>query len=102
MKRVLFTLLLVAQVSILGAHERFGFKAKQERQEQIVKDAYESGSITEHEYLKLMHQQEIIKESIATSDLDNNWTALEHNTVLGKLKRAEKKLKKYETNTERR
>lgn len=101
MKVILCTLLLVIQVGILSAHERFGFKIKQENQERIVKEAYADGRLSEHEYLKLMHQQEVIKESIATADLDNNWTALEHNTVLAKLKRAEKKLKKYERNTER-
>ena len=101
MKVIICTLLFVLQVGFLSAHERFGFKIKQEKQERIVKEAYADGLITEHEYLKLMHQQEVIKESIATSDLDNNWTALEHNTVLAKLKRAEKKLKKYERNTER-
>ena len=100
MKVVLWTLFFILQVGLVSAHERFGFKIKQEKQERIVKEAFADGRLTEHEYLKLMHQQEVIKESIATADLDNNWTAVEHNTVLAKLKRAEKKLKKYERNTE--
>jgi hypothetical protein len=43
MRVILCTLLFVMQVSFLSAHERFGFKIKQEKQERIVKEAYADG-----------------------------------------------------------
>jgi hypothetical protein len=101
MKKLIFTLLLLAQLTNIFAHERNGFVEKQQQQERIVKSAFETGRITENEYVKLMHQQKVIREAIETADIDHNWTAFEHNNVLAMLKRADKKIRKYSINTER-
>ena len=101
MKKIFITSLILLQAAVVFAYDRFDFDKEQRRQENMVQLAYNNGRVTENEYLKLMHEQEIIKESITLADLDHHWSLLEINTVKNKLQRAAKRLRKYERNTER-
>lgn len=76
------------------------FKAKQKSQERTIKVAYKQGKITEREYLKLIDEQEKIKEAIFKYAKDDIWTPHEKNVVHDKLVRAEKRLRRYKTNGE--
>lgn len=101
MKKIFYTLLLLLQTGLLFAHERPHFVERQQRQESTIETAYINGRLTDNEYKKLMKEQKFIKEAIETSDIDNHWSVLEHNIVVEKFERAEKKIRRYLLNTER-
>lgn len=101
MKKIFITSFILLQAAVLFAYDRFDFDKEQRRQQNIVQLAYNNGRVTENEYLKLMHEQDIIKESIDLADLDHHWSLLEIDTVKNKLKRAAKRLRRYERNGEK-
>lgn len=101
MKKILFALALILPAISSSAHERPQFVERQQKQELVIETAYQNGRLTENEYKKLMKEQKFIKASIETSDLDNHWSVLEHNIVVEKLQRVDKKIRKYIMNTER-
>ncbi len=76
------------------------FKSKQKSQERTIKAAYKNGKVTEREYYKLMNEQEIIKSAIKKYEADDIWTPHEKNVIHDKLVRAEKRLRRYKTNSE--
>lgn len=76
------------------------FKGQQKKQEKLIKTAYKQKKVTEVEYNKLMREQEIIKQTMDEYAADDVWTSKEKNAIHGKLERAEKRLKKYKTNSE--
>lgn len=77
------------------------FNAMQKGQEKIIKSAYKRKKVTELEYNKLMREQEIIKQTIYKYEADKVLDAHEKNVIQDKLDRAEKRLKRYKTNSER-
>lgn len=77
------------------------FNAMQQGQERIIKAAYKKKKVTELEYEKLMREQEIIKQTIYKYEADKVLDAHEKNVIQDKLDRAEKRLKRYKTNSER-
>lgn len=94
---VVLTLLLFAGTVSFAQKN---LKDWQKKQEKAIKDAYKKKKVTELEYNKLMREQEIIKETIKEYEADDDFTPKEKNAVNGKLQRAEKRLKKYKTNSE--
>lgn len=77
------------------------FNAMQQSQERTIKAAYKKKKVTELEYEKLMREQEIIKQTIYKYEADKVLDAHEKNVIQDKLDRAEKRLKRYKTNSER-
>lgn len=77
------------------------FTAMQKGQEKIIKSAYKRKNVTELEYNKLMREQEIIKQTIYKYEADKVLDAHEKNVIQDKLDRAENRLKRYKTNSER-
>lgn len=101
MKKIFFVLVLIFQTVFVFAHERAGFVERQQRQETLITTAFKNGQLTENEYNKLMKEQKHIKDALETNDLDNHWTMLEHNIMVTKLDRAEKRIRKFLRNTEK-
>lgn len=101
MKKVFLLLVLSFQMLLVFAHERPAMVERQRKQESVIENAYKNGQLTENEYKKLMKEQQYIKEAIATNDLDNHWTMLEHNMMINKLNHAEKRIRNYLRNTEK-
>lgn len=97
-KRSIFGLICCLLFSITVYAQNF--KAKQASQERTIKTAYKKGKITEREYQKLMDEQDVIKETIIKYEEDRYLTPHEKNVIHDKLVRAEKRLKKYRTNSE--
>lgn len=77
------------------------FNAMQQSQEKIIKAAYKKKKVTALEYNKLMREQEIIKQTIYKYEADKLLDSHEKNVIQDKLDRAEKRLKRYKTNSER-
>lgn len=77
------------------------FNAMQQSQEKTIKAAYKRKKVTEIEYNKLMREQEIIKQTIYKYEADKQLDPHEKNVIQDKLDRAEKRLKRYKTNSER-
>lgn len=101
MKKVFFfssIVLLSILVAVPGYAQNF--KAKQQEQEKAIKYAYKKKKITELEYNKLMREQEIIKQTIEDYNVDKVLTSKEKNAIHSKLLRAQKRLRKYKTNSE--
>lgn len=101
MKKVFLLLVLCFQLLVVFAHERPVMVERQRKQESMIENAFRNGQITENEYNKLMKEQKYIKEAIATNDLDNHWTMLEHNMMIAKLNHAEKRIRRYLRNNEK-
>jgi hypothetical protein len=76
------------------------FSAQQKKQEKLIKATYKKGRVTQQEYQKLMHEQDVIKETIEKYKADGILTPTEKNRIYDKLQRAEKRLKRYKTNGE--
>ncbi len=96
--KTIITLLAVLLVLDVGAQN---FNAMQQSQEKIIKAAYKKKKVTELEYGKLMREQEIIKQTIYKYEADKLLDSHEKNVIQDKLDRAEKRLKRYKTNSER-
>jgi ATP-dependent protease HslVU (ClpYQ) ATPase subunit len=73
---------------------------QQKNLQATIKSAYKGKKITEKEYLKLMEEQEIIKNTMAKAQADDVVTPDEKNKIHSKLVRARKRLAKYRTNRE--
>lgn len=94
----IITLLFVMLVVSASAQN---FNAMQQSQEKVIKAAYKRKKVTELEYNKLMREQEIIKQTIYKYEADKHLDPHEKNVIQDKLDRAEKRLKRYKTNSER-
>ncbi len=94
----IITLLFVLFVVSASAQN---FNAMQQSQEKTIKAAYKKKKVTELEYNKLMREQEIIKQTIYKYEADKLLDSHEKNVIQDKLDRAEKRLKRYKTNSER-
>lgn len=77
------------------------FKSIQKDQERSITKAYKRKKVSQLEYNKLMHEQDLIKYAIKKYEADGYWDPHEKNVVAGKLERAEKRLKRYKTNWEK-
>ncbi len=100
MKKTLLVLILIINSVSLFAYDRAAFDKEQQRQENIIQLAFSNGNLTQNEYNKLIRQQEIIKEAIEDADLDHHWTKLEYDEVNSMLKKAAKKVNRYQRNRE--
>lgn len=98
-KFYLITVVIVAAFFSVSANAQ-NFKAKQKSQERTIKAAFKSGKITEREYYKLLDEQQLIREAIEKYEDDEKWTPHEKNVIHSKLVKAEKRLRKYQTNGE--
>lgn len=96
----ILVLLIVMLFAGTATFAQEDLKARQKKQERAIETAYKKKKVTELEYNKLMREQEIIKEAIKEYEADDDFSAKEKNAVYGKLQRAEKRLKKYKTNSE--
>lgn len=76
------------------------FKAQQRAQEKVIEKTYKKHKITELEYNKLMREQDIIKATIRKYEADHYLDPHEKNVIHDKLERAEKRLRRYKTNSE--
>ncbi len=72
----------------------------QRDQEAKIKSAYSKKNITELEYSKLMKDHNAIKDAIQIAKADGVMTPKEKNAINKKLMHVEKKLIKYQRNSE--
>ncbi len=96
-KSLFFILLFVATAPCLFAQN---FKKQQQSQETAIEQAYRKNKISEREYYKLKEEQQSIKNTIEKANADDYMDAKEKNAIYSKLRRAEKRLRKYKTNRE--
>jgi DNA polymerase III delta prime subunit len=95
------TILLFVLIFLGIASYAQNFKATQREQEKTIKAAYKKKKITELEYEKLMREQEVIKQTMEKYEVDKHLDPHEKNVLHDKLGRAERRLKRYKTNSER-
>lgn len=98
MKKLCLFIVFALGISICSLAQNF--RAKQKSQERVITTAYKKGRITEREYAKLMHEQDIIKETLYKYKDDDHLTPHEKNVIHSKLERAEKRLIRYKRNGE--
>ncbi|OSZ82746.1 hypothetical protein CAP35_05645 [Chitinophagaceae bacterium IBVUCB1] len=98
MKKLILLFVLFSIGTTTNAQD---FKAMQRSQEKTIKTAYKKKKVTEVEYEKLMREQEVIKQTIEKYEADKNLDPHEKNVIQDKLDRAERRLKRYKTNSER-
>ena len=98
--RVLMLLMVILLGTSVSGYAQEDLKSRQKKQEKEIKAAYKKKKVTEQEYTKLMREQEIIKQAMDEYAADDVWTSKEKNAIHGKLERADKRLKKYKTNSE--
>lgn len=82
-----------------GAHAQ-DFKKKQMEQVRAINNVYKKKRVTELEYQKLMHEQDIITAAIDKAKADDYFSPKEKNNIYAKQKRAAKRLAKYQRNGE--
>ena len=68
--------------------------------ESEIKAAYKNKKLTEVEYGKLMHEQDIIKLAIEKANADDYMSPDEKNRIHSKIIRSKKRLAKYKVNRE--
>lgn len=76
MKRKIFMLMLIAtSITLSATAQEKDLIARQKKQEKVIEQAYKKKKISELEYNKLMHEQEVIKQTIEKFAADDVWTA---------------------------
>ncbi len=97
MKKIIIAIILMFGSTAIFAQN---FKARQQKQENIIKAACKSKRVSELECEKLMGEQLTIKNTMTKYEADGVLDAHEKNVINDKLLRAEKRLKRYRTNGE--
>ena len=76
------------------------FKSELKELNAQIRTAYKNKKLTELEYNKLQHEQDIIQATIEKANADDIMTPDEKNKIHSKIVRAKKRLAKYKTNRE--
>ena len=98
MKRYIITSISLL-IFALSAHAQ-NFKADLKKLDSQINAAYRSKKLTEVEYGKLKHEQDIIKLAIEKAMADDYMSPDEKNKIHSKIIRSKKRFAKYKTNRE--